>query len=1444
MPAKPQRPPQGRKELDLKVPGQPRTSRNLLLMYAGVIFLLLWFWQAALTGGAVRTISYSEFKQHVARNEVVECTIGEEEISGRIVPKVGAESGPSSDPNVLAAGEPFAFRTVRVEDARLVEQLEAAGVRFVGARPTAWMRFLLAWLMPITLLVIFWSFLARRIGAAGQSILSVGQSKARLVAVHDTGVSFEDVAGCDEAKFELQEVVEFLKHPDEYRKLGAKIPKGALLVGPPGTGKTLLARAIAGEARVPFFSLSGSEFVEMFVGVGAARVRDLFQQAKQHAPCIVFIDELDAIGRQRGVHIGVVNDEREQTLNQLLSEMDGFEPNTGVIILAATNRPEVLDRALLRPGRFDRQIVVDLPDVDGREAILKVHARGKPLAADVVLHRIAQATAGFSGADLANALNEAALLAVRRKAPGITQTDVENAVERVVAGPERKSRRLNDEQKRRVAHHEAGHALVAAHSQHADPVHKISIIPRGRSALGYTLQLPTEEVFLLSRADLQERLRVLLGGRAAEELIFGDVTTGAQNDLELATALARQMICLYGMSDALGLAHIAQRPAAFLSGPEAALQRDCSEQTAREVDEEVKALLDRAYCEAKEVLTLHRHDLETVAAELLRVESLDGPRFYELIGRPAVAKVEGKKAVASSLRSSPSPETTLPESTPGAPPHRARGAVAVVRSVVCGLLGCLTFLGVARAAVPGDEQWDDRFGPWGVFGTVGVIAMGTNEMIIGGNFTHAGAIPASNIARWNGRTWSALGSGLNSNVFAIAISGTNVYVGGPFTTAGGRPANRIARWDGQDWSPLGGGFNDEVRALAVSGNDLYAGGAFTNAGGANISRLAKWNGTSWSAVGTTLSQNVNALAVNGTDIYAGGFFQFAGLLEVNQIARWNGATWSALGTGLPNKGYVRAIAIEGGNVYVAGNFTNAGGFAATNIARWNGGSWSALGQGINSELWAVAARGTNVYAGGGFTQAGGVAATGVARWDGSTWSPLGTGIRDGAGGAIGFRGDDVYVGGNFSTTGDVGTYNIARWNGAQWFTLGSGMSFEPVYAVATGGTNIYVGGAFTNASGVAANRVARWNGRGWSVLGSGVNGPVHSLLVSEGDVYAGGNFTSAGSVPASRIARWDGETWSSPGTGFDAPVLTLARGNAGELYAGGEFTNAGAVVVNRVARWNGSNWTALGPGFNGPVRALAFSGTNLYAAGSFSVAGSVISVGVMKWNGSSWSALAGTGLNNGATALAVLGGDIYVGGFFTLAGGVPASYVVRWNGTNWSPVGSGLGNVVFTLAANDEYLYAGGAFTTASGVAANYIARWDGANWSALGSGTDSWVQALAVRGPDLLVGGGFGEAGGRLANQFTIWHGGQAVAPRITQFTSEGQDARIQFTTVPGQNYAVEWKEFLSAPRWTELVEGLPGDGATNAVLHPDGLEIPSRFYRISTTIPPWDRTEFQSAP
>jgi cell division protease FtsH len=606
----------------------PMEWRSFPYWYLLLMLILLWAWQGAMQF-TVKEIPYSEFKNYLRNGEVLEVQVHETSVQGKAKPK--------------NAEKDFLFRTVRVEDPKLAEELEAQNVKFTGVRPSLLSQVLLSWIVPIAFMLLLWTFLSRRLGRAGESILSFGKSKARLVVDTETKVTFNDVAGCDEAKYELQEVVDFLKNPGRYKALGAKIPKGVLLVGPPGTGKTLLARAVAGEAHVPFFSISGSDFVEMFVGVGASRVRDLFQQAKAKAPCIIFIDELDAIGRQRGVHIGAVNDEREQTLNQLLVEMDGFEANAGVILLAATNRPDVLDRALLRPGRFDRQVIVDAPDLEGREAILRVHIRGKPASPDLDLRRIGQATPGFSGADLANAINEAALLAARRGSTEIHQEDMEEAVEKVVAGPERKSRRLTDELKRRVAYHEVGHALVAAYSKFSDPVHKISIIPRGRAALGYTMQLPAEDQFLMTRSELLDRIRGLLGGRAAEELVFKDVTTGAENDLERATALARQMVCLFGMSSTVGLARVAQKQGPFyLATQDGSFQRDCSEKTAQLIDDEVKNILDRTYADAKDILSVHRDQLDKVSAELIKQETLDGEAFRRLIG---IRQPESKQPV-------------------------------------------------------------------------------------------------------------------------------------------------------------------------------------------------------------------------------------------------------------------------------------------------------------------------------------------------------------------------------------------------------------------------------------------------------------------------------------------------------------------------------------------------------------------------------------------------------------------------------------------------------------------------------------------------------------------------------------------------------------------------------------------------------------------------------
>jgi cell division protease FtsH len=611
---------------------------QFLFWYLLLALWLLFLWQTSFGRPQVRQITYSQFKEYLTRGEVTEAAIGQNEIRGVIELKKG-----TTQPTTEKLPEKFNFTAVRVDDPQLTKELDEAGVNYKGVLPSKVGEFIWAWVFPLALMVLLWFGLSRFLRGAGSQAMSIGKSRAKIVPDRSTGVTFTDVAGADEAKAELKEVVDFLKNPQHYTVMGAQIPKGILLSGPPGTGKTLLARAVAGEAHVPFFSISGSDFVEMFVGVGAARVRDLFMQAKQKAPCIVFIDELDAIGRQRGFHVGAVNDEREQTLNQLLVEMDGFEANTGVIILAATNRPDVLDHALLRPGRFDRQVIVDAPDLVGREAILRVHARGKPLDPNVNLRRIAQATPGFSGADLANALNEAALLAVRRGHKKIMQLDLEEAVEKVVAGPERKSRRLNEVEKRRVAYHEVGHALVAAYSRHTDPVHKISIVPRGRAALGYTLQVPADDQFLMTREELTDRLTGLLGGRAAEEVIFKTISTGAQNDLERATAIARQMVCLFGMSDRMGLIQCVYRDGHGL-GDDGLMQRDCSEQTAREADEEVRRILDESHRQAKAILSEHRDELERIAAVLLQRETIDRQTFEGLLDPDKFAEMKRQKA--------------------------------------------------------------------------------------------------------------------------------------------------------------------------------------------------------------------------------------------------------------------------------------------------------------------------------------------------------------------------------------------------------------------------------------------------------------------------------------------------------------------------------------------------------------------------------------------------------------------------------------------------------------------------------------------------------------------------------------------------------------------------------------------------------------------------------
>jgi cell division protease FtsH len=574
-------------------------------------------------------LSYSDFKTLVERGKVNDLTLDRQTVSGQVTMTGLDGLLPADQIQALARTSANRFTATRVEDPGLVPELRAARIRFTGgAEP--WLPAVLGWVVPTIVLMAAWIFMMRRAAPQG-GLLALGKSQAKVYVEQTTGVSFEDVAGIDEARHELMEIVDFLRHPARYQRLGGRIPKGVLLVGAPGTGKTLLAKAVAGEARVPFFSLSGSDFIQMFVGVGAARVRDLFAQAQAKAPSIIFIDELDALGKARGMNLVGGHDEREQTLNQLLTEMDGFDTAKGIIIMAATNRPEILDPALLRPGRFDRKVVVDRPDLKGRETILRVHTRELTLAPDLDLALVAARTPGFVGADLANLANEAALAAARRGKEAVGLEDFDEAIDRVVAGVERKSRVMSARERDIVAYHEAGHALVAQLRSHADPVHKVSIIPRGVAALGYTQQRPTEDRYLLTRAELLDRLDVLLGGRVAEEITFGDVSTGAQDDLQRATDIARHMITRWGMSETLGLGTFEEPDRApFLPG-HGIPPREYSEDTARAIDAEIRRFLDAAHARVLETLTARRPALEMLAKLLIDHEVVDGEQLGRLV---------------------------------------------------------------------------------------------------------------------------------------------------------------------------------------------------------------------------------------------------------------------------------------------------------------------------------------------------------------------------------------------------------------------------------------------------------------------------------------------------------------------------------------------------------------------------------------------------------------------------------------------------------------------------------------------------------------------------------------------------------------------------------------------------------------------------------------------
>jgi cell division protease FtsH len=626
-----------------------RQKAQFSVVYVFIALMVLLMVQSWLQAPRTVEIPMSKFLTLVREGKVERVSLTEKEIRGTLKP--GALPAPAPGPadrlrHFLGAEPgPTLFTTTRIpamDDSQIVKELEAAHVEFSGRiESTFWRDLIFGWLVPLGIMAGLWFFLMRRMGGGSTQALSFGRSKAKIYDRKELKTTFADVAGVDEAKAELMEVVDFLRSPKKYQRLGGRIPKGVLLVGPPGTGKTLLARAVAGEADVPFFFLSGSEFVEMFVGVGAARVRDLFEQAKEKAPCIVFIDELDAIGKTRAGNTGFMSghDEREQTLNQLLAEMDGFDSSKGVIIMAATNRPEVLDPALLRAGRFDRQVVVDKPDVKGREAILRVHARNVTLAPSADLRVLAARTPGMAGADLANIINEAALLAARKGKDAVDMADLEEAVDRVVGGLERKSRVLSEKERDIVAHHEIGHALVASSLPNVDPVHKVTIIPRGVAALGATYQLPLEDRYLLTRSELEDRIAVLLGGRVAEEVVYGEISTGAHNDLERATEMARLMVMQYGMSEQLGpMTFGGGQQALFLKSSGLSQEREYSEETARRIDNETRAIIDRIYDRVRSLLTSRKRVLIEAAAELKLKETLEGDRLRELLaGEPVEA---------------------------------------------------------------------------------------------------------------------------------------------------------------------------------------------------------------------------------------------------------------------------------------------------------------------------------------------------------------------------------------------------------------------------------------------------------------------------------------------------------------------------------------------------------------------------------------------------------------------------------------------------------------------------------------------------------------------------------------------------------------------------------------------------------------------------------------
>jgi hypothetical protein len=689
--------------------------------------------------------------------------------------------------------------------------------------------------------------------------------------------------------------------------------------------------------------------------------------------------------------------------------------------------------------------------------------------------------------------------------------------------------------------------------------------------------------------------------------------------------------------------------------------------------------------------------------------------------------------------------------------------------------------GIFFEKAPGDENWDDQFFIDGVDAEVKAIAIdSTGNLFIGGEFSAINGTPIRGIAKWNGSDWSALGSGINDEVFALAVNGNDIYVGGYFTIAGGISVNRIAKWDGSNWSPLGSGANNTVLAIAVKDTEVYAGGHFTTIGGVSATRIAKWNGIDWSPMDTGVNDRVNAIAVKGDDIYVGGDFTTAGGILVNRIAKWDGSNWLALRGGMDND--VFAIVVKDNDVYVGGSFTNADTISANRIAKWDGSNWSALGSGVNSVIYALAINDSGLYAGGGFSNR-------IEKWDGNNWSTLGSGVAGGSVNAIKIRESIVYVGGSFTDAGGVPANKIATWNGSTWSDIGQNITggngvYGFVEAIGIGGGNVYIGGSFTSVGGISANRIAKWDGSNWYNLGSGVNNLVKAIVVKGNDVYAGGIFSTAGGNSANYIAKWDGNNWSPLGTGLDTHVHAIAIDDS-NVYAGGRFTTAGGISANYIAKWDGNNWSPLGSGVNNSVEGIAISGDDVYIIGGFNTAGGNSANHIAKWDGNNWLPL-GSGLDGiSFSTIAVSNGDVYAAGFFWSAGGISANNIAKWNGSSWSTLGDGVAPYVNAITTSGNDVYASGYFTSAGGLPANHVAKWDGSDWSILGSGLNGNAYGIALNGIDVCVSGSFTTAGGKPSANFGIYHIPEPIA----------QPTNLSFSNITESSFTILFSPAVDSP-------------------------------------------------